>query len=544
MKIEQMNQAVSAFLEEYRVFGDPVRNFFDYSPDCKGEEARFAELDSITYNRQGLCDVLLHYQERFNPDDQAIRNIHKLKDKGTAVVVGGQQAGVFGGPLYTVYKMMSVLLEAERLESTYGRSVVPVFWIAGEDHDEEEINHTYTFVNRQVKVKLKDPSPLKTPASETFVRKEDILRLLKELVKADPESERTAFLLNQAEILLQDEETYSSFFVKWLSDIFRGTGLVFMDAQDPDIRRLEKDHFVSMIEKNNAVRQVFQSAVSTCKASGFGEPIQTGPENAHLFLHDENGERQLLSAVSENQFTDPSSGRHWTEKELIEALHRGDIRLSNNVVTRPVMQDLLLPVHTFIGGPGEIKYWMVLREVFHLFHHRMPVIKPRLQMTVVQRKTEKELKRYGMTEEEVLKTGVQKHLDAIIECRKTVDDEAVIKSLKGQIHSSLNGLKEAYTRERLSYSQLTDQFERRLHQEIEQFQKKITRQRLEDQDHHIKRLRSVEGDLAPGGNPQERVYSVITLLHRNDPDIIVKIYHKLLQNYKYYQPGDHLKILL
>ncbi|WP_177304823.1 bacillithiol biosynthesis cysteine-adding enzyme BshC [Salisediminibacterium selenitireducens] len=544
MKIEQMNQAASAFLDEYREFSDPVRGFFDYSPDSKGEEARFEELDAITYNRQGLSDAMLHYQERFNPDEQAIKNIHKLKDRETTVVVGGQQAGVFGGPLYTVYKMMSVLLEAERLESTYGRSVVPVFWIAGEDHDEEEINHTYTFIDRQMKVKLKDPSPLKTPASETFVRKDDILRLLKDLVKADPESERTVFLLNKAECLLQDEETYSSFFVKWMSDLFRGTGLVFMDAQDPEIRRIEKDHFVSMIQKNNAVRQVFQSAVSTCKTYGYGEPIHTGPENAHLFLHDENGERQLLSAVSENQFTDPFSGRHWTETELIEALHKEDIRLSNNVVTRPVMQDLLLPVHTFIGGPGEIKYWMVLREVFHLFDHRMPVIKPRLQMTVVQRKTEKELKRYGMTEEEVLKTGVQKHLDAIIECRKTVDDEAVIKSMKAQIQSSVNGAKEAYSQERLSYSQLTEQFERRLHQEIEQFQKKITKQRFEDQDHHIKRLRSVEGDLAPGGNPQERVYSVITLLHKNDPDIIVNIYHKIRQNLINYRSGDHLKIFL
>lgn len=544
MKIEQMNQSPSAFLNQYRDFSDPIKGFFDYSPDAKGEEARFKELDSLTYDRQGLCDTLLEYQKSFNPDERAIQNVHKLKQGDAAVVVGGQQAGVFGGPLYTVYKMISILLEAERLELTYGRPVVPVFWIAGEDHDEEEINHTYSFRNRQVKVKVKEPSPMKTPASETIVHKKEILQLLKTLLKADPESERTVFLIKKAESLLEEQETYSTFFAKWMCELFRGTGLVFMDAQDSGIRRLERGHFISMIKENKAMRAAFQSASARCRDAGFGEPIEAGSENALLFLHDENGERQLLSALGEDQFTDPSSGRHWTVQEMTDAFMQGDIRLSNNVVTRPVMQDLLLPVHTFIGGPGEIKYWMVLREVFHLFDHRMPVIKPRFQVTVIQRKTEKELLRYGMTEEDVLKSGVQKRLDAILACRKTVDDDTVIHSMKKQIRSSVDDLKKAYNQDRQSYSQLTEQFERKILLEVDQFKKKIERQRLDDQEHHIRRLRLVEGDLAPGGLPQERVYSVISLLHRNDPEIIGDLYHNIKRSLANYRLGDHLKIYL
>ncbi|AOM83283.1 bacillithiol biosynthesis cysteine-adding enzyme BshC [Salisediminibacterium beveridgei] len=545
MKLEQLNHSPSGFVREYIKFSGALRHFFDYTLSDDDEQARFDELEKYTYQRQALCDALLHFQQGNNLEDaEAIMNIERLRSDRATVVIGGQQAGIFGGPLYTVHKMLSILLEAKRLEEKYDRPVIPVFWIAGEDHDEDEINHTYVYDDRQRKCKLKNSSPLKLPASEQHISKKDVQHVLTALLEVDHESFRTRELIDEIDHLLEDVETYSTFFWKWFQNLFEGTGLVFMDAHDPEIRSLEKEYFADLIHCNAEIRKAFRNTASALKQAGYGEPIETFDQNSHLFVHDINGERQLLSAVGENQFADPASGCHWTKEELIAELRQGRLKLSNNVVTRPLMQDLLFPVHTFIGGAGEIRYWGTLKEAFSVLGHQMPLVRPRLHFTIVDRKSEKELKRYELQIEEVIRDGVAHKIDELSKRNVRVNDKEVLTDFENNLKQAIDQLKQSYSGEPGHYEQAGLHLEKELIKKFEEHSKEIRRLRALDQSQHITRLSDVEGRLAPGGQLQERTYSIVSLLHTYDTKFVNLLYDLLGAYPKKFDGGEHIALYL
>lgn len=545
MKLEQLNHCPSGFVSEYIKFDGALRHFFDYTLSDDDEQARFDELEGYTYQREALCNALMQFQQRFDLQDTvAVKNIERLRSKKATVVIGGQQAGIFGGPLYTIHKMLSILLEAKRLEQKYNRPVIPVFWIAGEDHDEDEINHTYVYDDRKRKCKMKNSSPLKLPASEQHISKQDIQDVLIELLRANDESFRTKELIDEIEHLLDEEETYSTFFLKWFQKLFQGTGLVFMDAHDPEIRSLEKEYFADMIHCNAEIRKAFRNSASALKEAGYGAPIETVDQNAHLFIHDINGERQLLSLAGEDQFTNAVSGCHWTKDELIAELRQGRMKLSNNVVTRPLMQDLLLPVHTFVGGAGEIRYWGTLKDVFSAVGHRMPLVRPRIHFTIVDRKSEKELKRYDLRIEEVIRDGVVHKINEMSKQNARVNDKWVLNDFENNLKQALNQLKEIYAVEPEHFEKAGLQFEKELLKKFDEHSKEISRLRDSDLSNHISRLSKVEGKLAPGGQLQERMYSIVPFLHAYDTKFIEHLYHLLDVYPEEINGGEHIALYL
>ena len=129
--------------------------------------------------------------------------------------------------------------------------------------------------------------------------------------------------------------------------------------------------------------------------AGFGTPIQTKESAAHLF-YVEAGERFLLER-KDGMFIHEAKGLSFTKDELMHIAVNHPEKLSNNVVTRPIMQEMVFPVLSFIGGPGEIAYWGTLKSAFELFQMKMPVIMPRLSVTVVNTKTQTLLEKFSFT---------------------------------------------------------------------------------------------------------------------------------------------------
>lgn len=149
MEIKEISVPLQGVVADYMKDSKEIQAYFDYPLTEDGFRQRLHDLRDKQYFRQDLVAHLLQYNTNLHAGDHTLRNIQALADENTYVVVGGQQAGLLTGPLYTVHKIISILQLAKEKEATLGVRVVPVFWIAGEDHDIDEINHVFVTKNKK-----------------------------------------------------------------------------------------------------------------------------------------------------------------------------------------------------------------------------------------------------------------------------------------------------------------------------------------------------------------------------------------------------------
>lgn len=221
----------------------------------------------------------------FGLSEACERHLKELAE-GAYVIVGGQQAGVLTGPLYSVHKAISVILLARQQREKLEKKVIPLFWIAGEDHDLEEINHTYTTVDATLKKRVyKERSKRKTMASTTAINKEEMESFVRTVFADFGESEYTKDLLHNVLTHLHASDTFTDFFTALMNELFAKYGLLMLDAAFPAFRQYEADFFVRLIEHNEEIAQVVVAQEEAFNQAGYGKPIEAVASNANLFLY-------------------------------------------------------------------------------------------------------------------------------------------------------------------------------------------------------------------------------------------------------------------
>ncbi|TVP83441.1 MAG: bacillithiol biosynthesis BshC, partial [Alkalicoccus sp.] len=301
--------------------------------------------------------------------------------------------------------------------------------------------------------------------------------------------------------------------------LFKGSGLVLMDAHDPEIREIEKEYFSEMVRNNATMRNAFNSKAEQMREEGFGEPITIDPNNAHLFI-EENNQRYLLQ----------SDGRRWWKKGGEHACSEEDIAaalcqesvLSNNVVSRPMMQDLILPVHTFIAGAGELHYWGTLKEVFHSFGHRMPIVKPRHSITLVSRKSEKTLNQYDISLKDVINSGTEEIRQKRLEEAEGAHSEKLIENVESKVSEELQTLLDTGGSQRMK-EQLHKRYTTKWKKLMEDYRKDFDKALEEEEAVHLKRLAALEAEIFPEKNQQERFLNIHPFLNNYGSDLVERL---------------------
>jgi len=198
MKLERISLSVNnRVLADYWSENASVHSFFQYRYCDESFKERLKYLQQQDYQRDELVNVIRSYMEPFGISEAVEENLQALQ-QGASVVVGGQQAGLLTGPLYSVHKAITVILLAKEQSEKLGTKVVPLFWVAGEDHDLDEINHTYTISQSVVKKRgYGERSKVKTMASATNLQHEATWSFIENVFKDFGESAFTAKLLEQ-----------------------------------------------------------------------------------------------------------------------------------------------------------------------------------------------------------------------------------------------------------------------------------------------------------------------------------------------------------
>ena len=419
-----------AFITKLENSDEQLLKFYQYNPV---EQSSFINRMNSSNNgrEQQLAQIIEAYMSDLDITAPQQSNLKALEN-GAKVVIGGQQAGIFGGPLYTFHKILSIVTLSNQLTEEQNKPVVPVFWIAGEDHDFDEVNHTYVYNSKEAqlhKVKYHTMAPPETNVSRYSPDKEALTEALKQFFKELKETENTKTLYNKCLNIINRFDTWTDIFKGLLHEVFKDHGVLFIDAQFEQLRQLEKPFLKEIIEKHHEIDEAFRSTQQQTKASGLEQMIQTDT-NVHLFLHEDNM-RQLLTKEGDT-FKLSKSDAEFSKEEILNLIESEPERFSNNVVTRPVMEEWLFNTVAFVGGPSEIKYWAELNDVFKLLNVEMPIVLPRMKMTYITERTDKLLEQYQLKADKVIQLGIEDDRTKFVREQASEDFIQKVKELKAE----------------------------------------------------------------------------------------------------------------
>ena len=317
-------------------------------------------------------------------DELALRSIDALGD-GALAVITGQQVGLFGGPLYTLYKALTTVRLARAAEAELQTKVVPLFWMDTDDHDFAEVQSTWILDAAYELVELRydtedasDKLPVGgrklTPAIGT---------VLDEAAAALPDTEFKEDVLSNLRESYAAGRTMAEAFGAWLLRMTRGSGLVIVDPSLPELKALGRDVFARELEEGSVSRRLVQQTTAELVERGYH--AQATPSESHLNLFHADPVRSPVT-VSGNSDKD----------ELVRKLRDEPSHFSPNVLLRPIYQDTLFPTLAYVAGPNELAYFAQLKRMYEHFDLTMPVIASRASFTVVERPQARFLDRYDV----------------------------------------------------------------------------------------------------------------------------------------------------
>lgn len=314
------------------------------------------QIEGRNYPRAEIAAILHSYNKAIGNDATALLNIEKLKS--SECVITGQQLGLMGGPAYTILKAITCLLLARQAQA------IPIFWLATEDHDVFEINHTYLIdaIGNLKEYRLNFPK-------DHFV--EDLTLNAKHVEILSDFMQETHLSL-----AVTEGASYAKVMAAFLAKLFEGTGLIFLEPYL--LRPLAQSFFQREICDADAITKILHSTTERFAAAG-GEPLLHSQEGTNLFLKVDGFRRKIQRKDKGFAVGD----QFFTESQLLKMIETEPQRFSPNVAARPLLQSLLFPTIAYVAGPNELGYYHQLRD-YHQFHEvAMPWIVPRLSATLL-----------------------------------------------------------------------------------------------------------------------------------------------------------------
>lgn len=510
--------ATNRFASNYLEQSTEIEPFFHYRYNELTDDAkRVSELSNRSFPRVEVAEHIESFMKQFPSSEAVIESINKLKTNNSLVVIGGQQAGILTGPLYSIHKVISIIKLAEQKEEQLGVPVVPVFWIAGEDHDFQEVNHVFVPVNRKVdKWTYPERVVNKKMVSDIQLNKESCLSWVNNLIENFGETEHTNTLLEFAKEQISISTTFVDFFANIIMELFKDYGLLIVDSGNKEFRLLQKEFLKSQILHHEEITNKLLEQQREIGIKGFPITIDASEENANLFYYDQKmSERILLEYDRGNdRFVGKNGTLAFTREQLVVLAEENPANLSNNVVTRPLMQEWLFPTVAFIAGPGEISYWAELKLVFEHFDMKMPPIVPRLNITILDRSVETDVAELHLNLEEVLSVGTDKGRQQFLEAIKDKEVESLFSITKDQLEKQYRQIEAKTAQLDRGLLPLFKKNEGYLLKEIDFLEKKLDEAVRLKHDNMIKKYARVDLALRPDGFPQERVWNVFYYLNQ------------------------------
>ncbi|MBV9400910.1 MAG: bacillithiol biosynthesis cysteine-adding enzyme BshC [Bryobacterales bacterium] len=496
----------SRLFADFSYHFDRVARFYRHNPhDAASYAAAAAEIEYPNDRRNALVEAL----RAQNGDNE---NLRRLGRPGTVAVVTGQQVGLFGGPAYTVYKAITAARLAQDLTAR-GIPAAPVFWLASEDHDFQEVSRAWVFDSTYKPVCLQTEAPddargharpvggIPLPAPPTGE--------LRKALRDFPSGDTITRLVEEA---YRPGATMAEAFRALLEKILPNAGLVFLDPLDPNIRAISaplmRDALVAAPELKASLLERNRELVS----AGYHAQVHLEQKTSLFFLLE--GCERVPLRLKDSEFA---------------TLRDRAAEVSPNALLRPVMQDYLLPTVAYVGGPAELAYFAQSRVLYDRLLRRMPVVLSRCGFTLLDAHADKLLQRYKLpltqvlVHEEALKQRLAHAL--VPESLQQCFDET-----SSSVERELNGLSDQLERFDPTLGAALQKSRSKILYQVAKLRKKTAREALRRNERATADAEFLHNLIYPHRHLQERFYSILPFLAQHGPALADTLFQTTSQN--------------
>ena len=510
---------------DYCTAFDAVSDF--YAGDWRDPSARRTAADAAAQrpaDRDALADVLLDQNERWGLDASTRSHIEALRAPDTIAIVTGQQVGLFTGPLYTIYKTITTLQLAEEWAEQTGRTVVPVFWVEGEDHDFEEIATAHVLHRNEVVPLRYAPDVSDNPgAVGRLALTDQIHDVLDRLDEALPPSDFKPDVMERVRAAYQPGTRIEDAFTRLLRSLFEDEGLVFINPDDARLKALTRPLFRREIQDPQAPAARIEATSQALRDHGYHAQVTARPTN--LFWLAESG-RHAIDLTDDGLFQLRGTDRTYSREALLNHLDDTPERFSPNVILRPLMQDLLLPTAAYVAGPGEVSYFAQYKDVYDWADLDMPLIHPRASVSLVEGKVQKVLDKYALSAADFQRDLEALFQDVVVDTME-VDVDAVFSEALPQLHQTINALKPEVEAVDRTLGSSAEAARAAIMDEMKTLKQKVVRAEKRQQDEVRTQIEKAYVNLRPNGALQERMINVLYYLNKYSLDVLDDLRHGL-----------------
>ena len=498
--------------------------FFAGDPaDAASWRAAIAAAQGHARPRREVADIVIAQQQRRDAPREAIAAARRLSDAGTVAIVTGQQAGLFGGPVFTLLKAATAIRVAQRVSREHNVPAVPVFWIDAEDHDWEEVR-ACAVLDAQLELASIEATPPEGAAERTIGSLQwpgGISEAIDTLLGVLPRTEFTPWLADIVRAAYAPGQGVAESFGRLLDTVLGPHGLVVYDASDTAAKPLMADLFSRELEHPG--RTALLAARAGADLVSLGYHMQVMPHASSAALFELDGGRVPIRYDGSHFVTGEV---RVPNAEMVARARAHPETFSPNVLLRPLVQDTLFPTICYVAGPNELAYLAQLRGVYESFGVPMPLMQPRASATLIDAAAVRFLAKYDVP----LEALQQQDEHALNELLKTLLPPAVERTIREageQIGARMEAVVEAVpsidpTLEGRARSALG-----RMQHELDTLHAKVL-QAAKRRDETLRRqFMHVRAQAFPGGQPQERAVGGISFLGRYGPAVVSRLLDEL-----------------
>ena len=472
--------------------------------------------------RQALAAILRQQLMRRGAPPEALEAASSLERDDAVAVVTGQQAGAFGGPLYTILKAVTAIQLARRTSAEHGIPVVPVFWVEAEDHDWAEVRST-TVLDAELQPKeitLPDPAGAgELPVGALTL--DSTVTALDALFATLAPTDFTEWLSTTLRAAYTEGVGAGTAFARLLDAVLGSCGLVVFESNDPAAKPLVADIFARELQFPGRTSSLASTAAAQFQSLGHQPQVTPAADAVALFRVDPK--RRLLRR-DDNRFS-AGDDRFDASTLVAEAVDHPE-RFSPNVLLRPIVQDALFPTICYVAGPSELAYLGQLRGVYEHFGVPMPLVQPRGSATLIDSATARFLAKYDLPFQE-LQARDEATLNRLLQAQLPKEVDEALADAAQQMQHAMARVIGALPAVDPTLAGAAKTTLGKMEHDLSALQNKVI-QAAKKRDETLRRqFTRAQAQMFPLGQPQERTLGMVFFLNRYGPALVDRLLEEL-----------------
>jgi bacillithiol synthase len=490
----------SNFFLDYILQKDTLKPFYNHFPKVENFKPQLAEKSSsfpISY-RKTLVDTLLKQYKNCEVSESVKKSISSLSSARTFTITTGHQLNIFTGPLYFIYKIVTVINTCKELKKSYPEyDFVPVYWMASEDHDYEEIKYFRLYGQKYV---------WQTDQKGAVGRfhPKTIEGLLKE-VPGDTKVFKDAYLKNNS---------LSEAVRHYVNALFSSEGLVVLDADDRNL----KMNFSSVIKDDlfdHSAKQQVDSSTTQLEVLGYHPQVHAREIN---FFYLENGLRSRLEKKGD-EFIVVDTPLRFSKDQVVKMINEEPEKFSPNVILRPLYQETILPNLAYVGGPAEVIYWLQFKSMFDHFKVPFPLLMPRNFAMVMDGPSVRKFEKTKLKLADLFKEKSSLCTEWV---HQNTSNDLSLESEKATLARTFTELRKRAVEIDSTLEKLVDAESKKTLNSLEKIERKLFKAEKRLHSDKLGQIEALKDSLFPGGSPQERIDNFLNF-YQQDPQFIQKL---------------------